>query len=218
MATRYIFKFQNDDVGPVNYQIVDADIAGVGVTTEESVAQMLCYFATVGYTMMGGVTRLIEVMERPLGAAGATPVPFPYAEYAQVLTWAAADGVSAAGMATGFLTQISAGGVLCPLGTSISVSERTSTVGPTGRGRHFLPFVGVNAVETNGSVKAQVREKIEDMYNYFFRALDPITNVPVASGMFDLEPKVTPANGATTNQIIAVKAQPVFSNLESRRR
>lgn len=218
MANKFIVKFTNDAVDPSNFQLVNVDVRMVGKTVNEAAAQILCYFATVGFATAGGVTKINDLLYRPFGAPGAISIAFPTAEYNAVLAAATTDGQSPAGMPVAYATQISAAGALCPLGTSISVSEVTAFPGPRGRGRHFLPFIGVNTVDGQGRVLPAVLATIKQRYEYFLLGVDNpgglIATLPVTS----LEPVVQPSSGLTTNAIVAVKPQPVFSNLESRRR
>lgn len=218
MANKFIVKFTNDAVDPSNFQLVDMDVRMVGKTVNEAAAQILCYFATVGFATAGGVTKIADLLYRPFGSPGAISLAFPTTEYNAVLAAATSDGQSPAGMASGYATQVSAAGSLTPLGTSISVSEVTGTAGPRGRGRHFLPFIGANTVDGQGRVLAAVLATIKQKYEYFILGLDNPGGLIPAPPVSDLQPVVQPASGLTTNAIILVKPQPVFSNLESRRR
>ena len=215
---RYVFKFENTASNTQNYQIVDADIQNGTGTGAQQLAQMCAYFASAAYVSAGGQMKLVEVTARTTGSPGAIPQTFPTAAYAATLAAGVTDGVSLAGMATGFATQISAAGALCPLGTSISVTEKSNTVGRTGRGRHFLPFIGVNTVATDGTVKSTVRDQIRDYYNYCFLAVKPGAGGAATAPIINLQPCVTNRFGLIANTIVEVKPQPVFSNLESRRR
>lgn len=215
---RYVFRFENTASNTQNYQIVDADITNATGTGAAQLAQMCCYFASVGYQTAGGQMKLTEVTARTTGSPGAVPQVFPTAAYAAVLAAGVTDGVSLAGMASGFATQISAAGTLCPLGTSISVTEKSATVGRTGRGRHFLPFIGVNTVQTDGTVKSTVREAVKEFYNYLFLAVKPGAGGVATAPIINLGPVVTNRFGLIGHAVVEVKAQPVFSNLESRRR
>lgn len=215
---KYVFKFENTAVASSNYQIVDVDVNPAGGTVRQNHAQILAYFSTVGFTTMGGVTRIAEVLYRPLGAAGAVALVFPTAEFAAVIAAATADGIGPAGMPTGYGSQISAAGNLAPLGTSISVSELTATVGRTGRGRHFLPFVGVNTMTGGGGLVAAQIDRIREAYLYFLQGIVSSTLAPATSPVLNLSPLVTNAAGTPIHLITTVKPQPIFSNLASRRR
>lgn len=218
MATKFVFKFENADVDASNYQICDFDVKHTGSSIAQAGAQMIAYFAAVGFATMGGVVKLIEVTHRAVGAAGATVLPFPTAEYAGVLAAATTDVISPAGMPSGYATQISAAGPLCPLGTSISVSEISAFAGRRGRGRHFLPYTGRNVVTTGGQVTLATRNRIEQLYTYFLAGFISTTGLPATAPVVGLTPVVTNAAGTPTHDIITVRAQPIFSNLESRRR
>lgn len=215
---KYVLKFTNDLTPPTNYQLVDVDVLAPSGTVAQNLAQILCYFSTIGFTVMGGTTRLVEANYRLQGSAGATSLPFPTTEFAAVLAAATTDGISPGGMATGFASQISGAGNLSPLGTSISVSEITATVGRTGRGRHFLPFVGVNNLTTGGQVSTSVINRIREAWIYFLTGLIPSSLTPATAPVVNLDPIVTNATGSPTRLITLVRPQPIYSNLETRRR
>ncbi|HEV8177034.1 MAG TPA: hypothetical protein VGP44_05035 [Gemmatimonadales bacterium] len=211
----WIVKFQNDNVDATNYQIVDFDIdytiVGVPQSSNEQVAEILAYFGALSGGFATG-TRLVEVGWRGPGSAGATPWPFPLTEYNAIRADPDA-GPWALPAWTAYGTAMGSGN-LAPLGTSISVSERTAQVGRTGRGRHFLPFTSANTVSAGGTVGTGRLALIDDAYATFLlgAGTTPLAATPA--------PGVVVSNRAKTTAyaITTVKAQPVFSNLESRRR
>lgn len=204
---RMTAKYVNASVNTDNYQMMDFDFDGATQTEKELAAVILAYGNLLGSQGIIAVnTSCVEIMSRPSGSAGATAVPFPTAEYV------ALHGLlTTVGTYTTY-TQIIGGGALCPLGTSVSVSERTAFPGRSGRGRHFLPFCGVSAVAGDGSVDSAAIFDIEGDYNSLF--LGSLVGGPPAT-----KAVVRPNNVLTGGHLITtVKAQPVFSNLESRRR
>lgn len=218
MLIHWVVKFQNANVDAGNYQICDVHTNdGATTLSPDRLAQIIAYFATTNVAAVN--TSIVGVSARFNGAAGYTPLPFPTTEYAAVVAAATGDSVAVNPMATGYASNIGlTGSVLAPLGTSISVSERTATAGPTGRGRHFLPFIRSSAATAGGSVVAADGTEIELLYNYFLRGI--LGGVPFAASppVADLFPVVTNSAGTPVHGITSVKAQPIFSNLESRRR
>lgn len=142
------------------------------------------------------------------GSGGAIALPFPTAAYADVLAvfpgLPDADGWGYAYGGTGTLT---------PIGTSVLVREATSSPARRAKGRHYLPFVGADAVTTAGQLGSAVALNITDNYGYMFLGQslggDSIAavNTLVVSRKF--------------NQQLAIQSvgcSPILSNLRSRRR
>jgi hypothetical protein len=200
-------RYENANVNPLNYQLIDFDFDGTTLTAAELAARILAFGNVLGANgVIAGSTTCAEIISRPVGSAGGTHVPFPTAEYVALHALYATVGTYTA------YTQTIGGGVLCPLGTSVSLSKLTATPGKTGRGRYFLPFCGVSMVATDGSVDAFGRSIIEQEFHILFigdgsPALTTATPVVRASN--------TLSGG---HPVTNCKAQPVFSNLESRRR
>jgi hypothetical protein len=206
-AGKVVVKLTNTAVAQDNYQIVDFDFDATTGTEAECVAGVIAYLASCGASdAIAEGTSIVEVTTREAADPGGVPQPFPVAAYTALLASATpppTPGVLAFPIGLG-------GGALAPLGTSISVSERTLTPGPHGRGRHFLPFTPVDAVNGGGQLIPAIAALIETYYDEF------IFNT---AGTGDLIPVVRPGGVYSGgNPVTLVKAQPVFSNLESRRR
>lgn len=213
MPTKLSVKFTNTAVAQANYQMCDVDVQHAWIGSESLiVAQVLAYFAAVSGNMAAG-TKITECLVREIGSAGAYPFPFPVADYTAVKDAALTDGITVPGMAA-YGTTIGSG-ALCPLGTSISVSELTAFPGRSGRGRHFLPFASAGVVSAGGELGTGQPPIIIDCYNELIRGFEPGGGL-ATSPILTLNPAVT--NGVTSHTITHVKPQPVFSNLESRRR
>lgn len=211
-ADRMTITLVNTDVGPANTAQVGFSAAAVGWSAQK-LAQVLGYFGALGSAGMIAVHTAVQAADqRAFGSAGNVPQAFPAAEYADLVTAASAVGISMPSM-TDYGDTFGVGN-LAPLGTSISVSEVTATPGRSGRGRHFVPFVSRNAVDTDGSYGNGVTHL--DLINFFFEATNPDgSNNPDLEALLLV---VAPASGVGTKLIIQFKPQPVFSNLESRRR
>lgn len=216
-ADKLILKFQSATVDPGNYQICDVDIT-TGTLGAQELAQIIAYFRKACGFVTVTDTSLVQILLRPHGSSGGTPLPFPQTEYDAMVVTAAAGGYTIPPMSTGYASNIGkSGSVLSPLGTSISVSERTDQPGPKGRGRHFLPYINTYVIAANGGVSATALSLVNDAYQVFILGMLSTTE----PGAFQVDPVdavVTSAAGTIGYVINSVKAQPVFSNLESRRR
>jgi len=206
---RFVAKFSNSNVDAANYQLVDLDASSVTTLTDEEVAaQFIAFWVVVGPSVIATGTDLVEVVKYPGGGGAGVPIPFPVTEYAQLV-------VDVPGLPARSAYPCSVGATasaLAPLGTSVVVTEYTAVGGPGGRGRMFTPFAAVGCVETNGGVKLTARSAIETAYRLWLMDSPPtLSTGPVL-------PVLTHVSGATPTIITTVKAQPVFSNLESRRR
>lgn len=208
VAEHWVIKFANASVDPSNYQICDIDFAVPGPTVSQVAAQILAYFAGQCTLMSADDTVIVGLDYTPSGAAGGTPVPFPSTDYAAEHTaYPALPNLTAYGQ------NVGGAGFLAPLGTSVSVSEHTASPGPSGRGRHFIPFVGRDCCSTAGFLNPGTIIDSDDNYGRFF--FDVFSDGPFAAYP---NPVVTNALRTTTKDIVSVKTQQIFSNLESRRR
>lgn len=208
-VVRYTLKCRNTQVSPENYQLVGFTMNN-GKTNAINAARCLAYISTVGFITTAQGTSVESCNVRVAAAAGGFDIPFPRSEYDAAIASLNAAGAFPRvamdyGTEIGFETS-----VLAPLGTSVSVSEITATVGPTGRGRHFLPYVGAASVFTNGRLQAAAAALIRLKYIACF--FDPTV---LENPMITV---VTPQNLTAPKLITEVKAQQIFSNLESRRR
>jgi hypothetical protein len=149
---------EHDLIGPGNQ-------AQLGFAFNTALSKEQCAAAIIGYLNgIGGVfaagAKLVGINSRAQGAAGATPVTFPAVEYAalRVLSAATFPAVTAYGPLVGSTAA------LCPLGTSISVTEATLTAGPRGRGRHYLPYISLLVVAANGGLTTSAATNIRAQY------------------------------------------------------
>lgn len=211
IADRYIVTLTNDAVEATNYAQFGIECEGaLGPTPAEQLAQIVAYAASMR-AIMAVSCRIYAVRFIPQGSAVSTYPAFPVAEYA-VLRAANTAGLP---VLTDWGQDLSAAGfapALLPLGTSIVVTEYTATGGPAGRGRHFIPFIGNLTVTAGGLVLPSVVTFVQAMYRrYIFPAIGD-------AGTGDLQPVVLNAAGTTEKFVTNVRCQPIFSNLESRRR
>lgn len=209
IADKYIVRFTNTNVNSLNFQLCDIDIQGNGTTAMNvAAAQIIAYFAGQGAESMADGTSITSVTYIASSTNLGVVVPFPNTEYDAIQAeFTSLPVMSAYGVEIGRST-----GSLAPLGTSIVMTERTASGGPSGRGRHFLPFISEELVNTQGQVASTAITNLEANYKRFI--LDGFA----ATSLVNLNPKVVNAAGDTTRSITTAQAQPVFSNLASRRR
>lgn len=208
---RYIVQITNTGVDSSNVAQFGIELAeNLADPLPEQTAQIVAYATSASYSCMANGVRLAGILYYAVGSNLGVQLPFPATEYAAIR--AATTGLPA--MTDWNDVDFDAGGSrpLTPLGTSIVVSEYTGVGGPRGRGRHYLPFPASNTVDAGGRVALATRTAIEESYNQY------IKNVPATPPLNDIFPVVGNAAGTTELTVTNVKAQPVFSNLESRRR
>ena len=216
IADRYTVILTNDNVAELNFAEFGIELQdGNGATETEQAVQILAYTAVVGAEVMADGTRLQGLKFRLAGTNTSVDVPFPTAAYgafqaANVANYPGMVAMAAYGEVIG---DPVAG--LAPLGTSVVVTEYSTTGGPAGRGRHYLPFIGGTCITPGGYLDPTIRTTLELAYNNLIR---DIGLTPAAVGAVDLEPVIEASTGLTAKSVVGVKAQPVFSNLKSRRR
>lgn len=212
-ADRLIFTLQCADVSPSNYQQIGFALTTPAGASDVAQAQLAAYLGCLGSAgMIAQHVSISDISLRSFGSAGNTPQPFPSAAYADLITPVSGEGYGIPSLAA-YGDTFGSGG-LNPLGTSISVSEVTNTVGRSGRGRHFVPFTSQSCVLTDGSYgNADTNLALA---NLLMLGVD-INGDPVA-GIEVLPVGVCPANAVGIKPIVRYKPQLVFSNLESRRR
>jgi hypothetical protein len=211
-----IAELEHDLVGPKNR-------AQVGFAFNTALSWAECQAAIVGYLAgLGNFfavgTKLTALKVRGAGTVGAISAPFPTVEYAALRALSNASFPEMTAYGTIPNTLSGWGGGLCPLGSSISVTESTLTPGPRGRGRHFLPYQALGYVAANGGVGTVIIAKIKEQYDKAMGFVDLGASVTAPR----VNPCVTRAPVAVGPNpyydISSVKAQPVYSLLKSRRK
>jgi hypothetical protein len=214
-ASRFMLKFENDNVDAINYQEfgieLGCDVDELGLANVA--AQLIAYASGACRWTSDQHTKLVGIQYTPTLSTLSVPVAFPTAEYAALYAATVGDYPKIVGITNYGQDLGETGNPLAPLGTSIVVSEYTATGGPAGRGRHFLPFTGAFSVTGGGFVQPTHRAGVEALYVAFILGQSPDTVIPQ-----QLQPVVENAAGTTVKNVLNVKAQPVFSNLKSRRR
>lgn len=205
---RYVIKMLNDNVSATNYEQfgIECNLASNGVLQGQGAAQIIAYIAKNASAILANDSQIAAIMLTPSGTNLGVNIPFPVTEYAALKVLdAALPTMTAYGVAIG------ASGGLAPLGTSIVVTEYTNVGGPAGRGRHFFPFYNKAKVDGNGLADSASRAAVVVNYSDWI----------LGDGAFavdGLTPLVVNALGTTTKAVLSVKAQPILSNLRSRRR
>lgn len=210
IADMYVMSLTNSNEGGIlNVAQIGLECAPAGGSDRDTtVAQWVAYIvAARGYFLASG-TLITGVKYREHGTGGFVEVPFPSAEYGALV----ALNPALVALSDYDSVVLGASGGLAPVGTSVCVTEYTSTFGRTGRGRHFLPFVNKAKVDGAGLLDTNSIVNIEDAYTNYIRTANP------SFGTVGLAPVVQNAARTTIKAITTVKAQPVLSNLRSRRR
>jgi hypothetical protein len=176
-----------------------ADVAAAG---------MIAYVVKARGAFLASGTLITRVQWREHGTGGFIDVPFPDALYNDMVD-VDSDLVHMHDYAD---TVLGASGGLAPVGTSVCVTEYSAGFGRRSRGRHFLPFVNKAKVDGNGLFAAEDIALVEAAYNSYILNLD---DDPVHPSLL---PVILSATLTTQTVITHVKAQPVLSNLRSRRR
>lgn len=215
VADRFVLKFENDAVDANNFQEYGIETVfdpGV-VPLDVAVAQIIAYAGCAAINCSAEGTRLVSIMYTEAGTNVSVPMPYPTALVAAIVT-ANSSLFNFPSPFNSYGDDLGdAGNTLAPLGTSIVQTEYTAIGGPGGRGRHYLPFVGQDAVDGSGFVRPLLRTSLQDAYKAFILFEDTL-----ATGVVKLQPVVENAAKTTVTPITSVKCQPVFSNLSSRRR
>lgn len=199
---RYTVTMENSTVGALNKAVTGFTFNN-SFTDAENAAACILYLASASAQMMAGGSSVTEVSVRAAGSLGGLSLPFPTAEYAALKTALAGANVATTAM-TAYGVSIG-GGSLAAVGTSVCVSERTATLGRTGIGRHFLPFVTSACITSAGLMATANSTNVGLSYDAVFGA-----------GSFN--PVVCPANLTSPKPVTAVVVQTILSNLRTRRR
>lgn len=158
-VTRVTAEFQTPALGAANPAFVGFTFNPVGgVTKAQMGAQVIMYFCWIGGAMQAS-TSLIGIKTLEAGAPGAADLPFPTAEVATLAALAVGSQVP-----TTYASVEFSGSGAAPVGTSACVSERTATLGRAGRGRHFIPFLAADCIDSNGQISSVNAGGIDDQY------------------------------------------------------
>jgi hypothetical protein len=198
-------------VGPGNPALLNFDF-NTTETRANCAAAVIAYLNKNGPNMAAG-TKLVGIMARAAGEPGSVQVPFPIVEFGSLWQLGGSNPLLLNyGPIQGNI------GRLCPLGTSIVVSETSGEASRRGRGRHYLPFIQEGCVAANGGVRSDTIAGIVTIYRQYF-GLDTIGATGQAP---QVKPCVTSSGAAVGPtpyyDITSVKPSSVFSNLRSRRR
>jgi len=193
------------------------NVAQFGIETDSSVtlsvaqqtAQIIAYVVAARGAFLASGTLITRMQYRAHGSGGFLDVPFPDTEYNDL---EALNTPQLTPMHDYGDTVLGVSGGLAPVGTSVCMTEYTNVFGRKGRGRHFLPFVAKTKVDGAGLFDGTSAGIVQDAYNNY------ILNTVALFGTTTLLPVVLSTTSSTQLGITNVKAQPVLSNLRSRRR
>lgn len=174
-----------------------------GTTIEQCAAAVIQFFGWTAGLFEAGMSMIgIDVMEA--GALGAYPLPFPVDEVAD---WAALAVGSQ--VPTTYASLEFSGTGSTPVGTSANLAQQTVTLGRTGRGRSYLPFIAANAIDGNGEISSVNRAGVATQAaNWLLAGLLPV----------DLFLSVTPGNLSAPKLVTDIECKPIPSNLKTRTR
>lgn len=216
IADRWTIKLTNDNVNEINYAEFGIELSAASpATPTQQWSQIVAYVLGVASQCCAAGTRIREMSYRPSTSTVSSPFPWDAVTYNALASANVANYPWLVAMSDYGADIGDSGTGLSPLGTSVVVTEYSATGGPSGRGRHYIPFINGNCITAGGYLGTAIRTTIELCYSNFImdKALSP---APTGTG--DLFPVVENAAGTTAKPIVTVKAQPVFSNLKSRRR
>lgn len=199
---RYTITMENATIGSQNQAVLGFTFNN-SETDANNAAAAILYIASASAQMMAGGSSVVGVSMRAAGSLGALELPFPDPEYSDLQTALAGPHVSTTTM-TDYGVSIG-GGSLAAVGTSVCVTERTATLGRTGIGRHFLPFVTSACITAAGLFNSTNAANVAASYHDVF-----------ADGGFD--PCVCPANLTAPKPVTLVQPLAILSNLRTRRR
>lgn len=216
VAQRWIVLTTNDNVNEINFAEFGIELQdGNAVSNEQTAVQIIAYTAVVGAEVMADGTRLAGLKLREAGENVSIDYPFPVDAYDTFQTANVANYPGMVAMAAYGEVIGDPGAGLAPLGTSAVITEYSAIGGPAGRGRHYLPFIGGTCITPGGYLDPTIRATLELAYNNLILGLD-LSPIPV--GADPLMPVIENSAGTVAQTVTGVKAQPVFSNLKSRRR
>ena len=194
--------------GAANTALVDFDFAmSSGLTIPELGARIIGYLAGYGASYGAGSCYLAGISWRLSTVAGSIDLPFPTTEYAALRT--VFPGLP---NITSYLTSVGDGS-LTPIGTSIQVREFTANPTRRGKGRHYLPFVGADFINSSGQLTGTAVAGVNDNYGALFLG-QTIGGASVAAAGVSV---VSQADEAV-RPIVSVATIATCSNLRTRRR
>ena len=199
---RYTVTMENSTIGAQNQAVLGFTFNN-SETDAANAAAAILYIASASAQMMAAGSSVVGVSMRAAGSLGALELPFPDPEYNDLKTALAGPHVSTTAM-TDYGVSIG-GGSLAAVGTSVCMTERTATLGRTGIGRHFLPFVTSACITSAGLFSSTNATNVGLSWHDVF-----------IDGGFD--PCVTPANLSSPKPITLIQPKAILSNLRTRRR
>lgn len=208
MAGRYTATVSSDAEG--------TNTAQVGFTSSTTISPVTgamlvaCYLNNGLHNCAASGTRLQGITYRGAGTAGAISIAWNTEIYNAINTYLAGLGGSPLDVGAYGVDIGQSGLGLAPVGTSIVMSERTATLGRTGLGRHYLPFIAASAITTAGLLNTATGNAVEGL------ATDLLKSVYTSTVGFGAA--VSNSSMSAFQVITEYSANSVVSNLRSRRR
>lgn len=194
--------------GAANQALIDFDFGmSSPLSVQEIAARIVAYvggyFASIG----AGGSSIAAMSYRLASVPGSILLDFPQDEYdALRATFPGLPTYEGWGEAIG-------DGALTPIGTSIQVREFSTVPTRSGKGRHYLPFVGSDFINSNGQFSSSSASEIAATFGAFFLGQTysgetlSVTTAGVYSAKDDV---IRPINHVTVST--------TCSNLRTRRR
>lgn len=209
---QYKVKMTSGTSGPLNPAYMDFTVRAASSSAQQ--AQMLVYSVACLNVFAEEAVTVAGMEERTtIGTGPWLPVSFPVAEYeaaraeaSTVLGGGAIPSLSDYASATvGHTAGASSG-----RGDSVCVNTRASSGGKNGRGRHFIPFLCRQTVDSTGLLNPAASVYIENAYRLLFKGVGSLGDI------VDTDPAVYSKVTDTNYGINVVSVQQIPSRLRSR--
>ena len=209
---QYRVKLTSGTSGPLNPAYMDFTVRVASSSQQQS--QVLVYAAACLNVFGENATTIAGMEERTtIGSGPYLPVTFPVTEYAG--TVAEASTVLGGGSIPSLAAYAGAnlggtGATSAGRGDSVCVNTRASSGGKNGRGRHFIPFLARQSIDTTGLLNASASLYIENAYRLLFKGVGALAVI------VDTDPAVRSTVLGTNFGINIVTVQQIPSHLRSR--
>ncbi len=164
-STKFIVSIATGSQGSGNEAILDFDFLNPLIATEGAIAaQIIAYIGSVGDMAAG--TGITSIRTRVSTASGSVPIAWPTTEY-NALRAIVGSLPELGGYAATF-----GSGNPTAVGSSILVNEYTAVPSRATRGRHYRPWMSVNAQTNTGEVSTGFITGITGAYRALFLGVE----------------------------------------------
>lgn len=213
MAVRMQARLVADVTGDLNPALVDFTFRStLGASDPELTAAVVQYLALNGWGIMGNVVSLVSVRKIIPGVDGYTEMDYPADEVQAIkdLLVSATGAWDDANVWGDTITGGASGGS-SGRGDSLCVTTLTGQAGRSGVGKHFLPYISRDVVDSGGLYDVTTRSVIENRYRAMFMGVTAgITTSPAVQCL--------PAVYSTKNTADYLVTTPRVSQVPSRLR